>query len=62
MADDGEKGQADADGNTEGERVEDGSGEDYHHEAEFGVAADADEEGDVVGGFFDEGPGDDGDH
>ena len=62
VPDDGEEGEADAEGDAEGEGVEDCGGEDEEHEGQFGPAADVDEEFDVVGGFFDEGVGDDGDH
>ena len=62
VADDGEEGEADAEGDAEGEGVEDCGGEDEEHEGEFGPAADVEEEFDVVRGFFDEGVGDDGYH
>ena len=62
VADDGEDGEADAEGDAEGQGVEDCGGEDEEHEGEFGPAADVEEEFDVVGGFFDEGVGDDGYH
>ena len=62
VADDGEEGEADAEGDAEGQGVEDCGGEDEEHEGELGPAADVEEEFDVVGGFFDEGVGDDGYH
>ena len=62
VADDLEDGEAYSDGDTEGEGVEYCGEEDDGHEAELAPAADAEEEGDVVGGFLDEGNGDDRDH
>lgn len=54
VADDGEEREADAYGDAKLEGIEDGGGEDYHHEAELGIAANADEEEDVMRGFFNE--------
>ena len=62
VADDGEEGEADTEGNAEGQGVEDCGGEDQEHEGQFRPTADVDEEFDVVGGFFHEGIGNDGYH
>ena len=58
VADDGEEGEADAQSDAEGERVEDCGEEDEGHEEEFGPGVDVKEEIDVVRGFFDERVGD----
>ncbi len=62
MPDNGEKREADAQGNAKGQGVEDGGGEDKEHESKFRPATDVDEEFDVVGGFFDKRIGNDGYH
>ena len=62
VADHGEEGEANAQSDAEGERVEDCGEEDEGHEEEFGPGVDVKEEIDVVRGFFDERVGDHRDH
>lgn len=62
VAEEAEEGEADADGDADAEVPEEGGEEDEEHEEEFAVARDHVEEVDVVGGFFNERVGDDGDH
>lgn len=62
VADDGEEGEADPQGDAEGEGVEDCGEEDEGHEEELWVGAEGEEEGEVVRGFFDERVGDYRDH
>jgi hypothetical protein len=60
VAEEAQEGEADADCDSDAEVPEEGCEEDEDHEEEFRVAGDFPEEVDVVGGFFDEGVGDDG--
>jgi hypothetical protein len=61
VAEEAQEGEADSDCDSYAEVPEEGCEEDEDLEEEFGVAGDFPEEVDVVGGFFDEGVGDDGD-